>query len=138
MSPATEYKSTCSNSTAFDLFDIKKYKEEIQNAGLRKVSPRKLLQKRWLEPVLSLTEMWSSTQKSSEQIGTNFRVLPSVAGCNISVRLVPYQKADDIVNKLTTYLKFEFAKRHSPNSLRIQVLRTHDWWQGDTSSPLFT
>eukprot|EP01053_Blabericola_migrator_P008995 Blabericola_migrator_1__8994@NODE_478_length_8196_cov_107_510026_g372_i0_p1_GENE_NODE_478_length_8196_cov_107_510026_g372_i0NODE_478_length_8196_cov_107_510026_g372_i0_p1_ORF_typecomplete_len1542_score239_03GATase_4/PF13230_6/4_4e41GATase_4/PF13230_6/1_8e03Peptidase_M20/PF01546_28/1_6e34WD40/PF00400_32/0_54WD40/PF00400_32/0_12WD40/PF00400_32/4e07WD40/PF00400_32/2_8M20_dimer/PF07687_14/1_5e13GATase_6/PF13522_6/8_1e12WD40_like/PF17005_5/4_2e02WD40_like/PF17005_5/8e09ANAPC4_WD40/PF12894_7/7_2ANAPC4 len=137
MSPMTEYKSACSSATAFDLFDLSKYQRETQNAGLRKVAPRKLLQKRWLEPVLSITEIYNSAQQSTDQIGANFRILPSVVSCNISVRLVPDQNAKDVVAKLESYFQDKFKQRHSPNSLNITVLRTHDWWQGDTSSPLF-
>ena len=35
------------------------------------------------------------------------------------------------------HLEHEFSKRHSPNTLTVQVKKAAEWWLGDTNNALF-
>eukprot|EP01069_Polyplicarium_translucidae_P003421 Polyplicarium_translucidae@DN2303_c0_g1_i4.p2 len=115
-------------------FRIEDYKKELCDAGLRSAGRgAELLEKRWLEPTLSVTEIWSSTQSGSD-LGGSFRLIPSRVKCNLSIRFVPNQTADSLVDRVRHHLQHEFKKRRSPNALSIDVLVSHQWWSGSRDS----
>lgn len=122
-------KAICNPST---------YRHQVNNAGLRDGEALDVLKKRWLEPVLSITEVWSSNQEGSvTELGQTFRVIPSRASCNISIRSVPKQNTDELIRQVEDYLQSTFRSRCSPNHLSISVTNAFDWWTGDVTSRPF-
>lgn len=86
-----------------------------------------------MEPVLSVADISSSMGAKSHR---NYRVIPSWASCNISIRTVADQNSDHLITKLREILDQRFAVRQSCNTLRVEVIKSHPWWKGDPSSDL--
>eukprot|EP00922_Rhytidocystis_sp_ex-Travisia-forbesii_P053464 GHVS01079266.1.p1 GENE.GHVS01079266.1~~GHVS01079266.1.p1 ORF type:complete len:706 (-),score=136.47 GHVS01079266.1:165-1994(-) len=112
---------------------VEAYRRSVCNAGLRTSDGAALLRKRWMEPVISVTEIFTSTQ-SIEAAGTAFRVIPSKATANVSIRFVPDQCPIKLVDSLSAYVSELLQDRGSPHSLCTRVVNVGNWWLGDTNS----
>lgn len=66
-------------------------------------------------PTLDVNGMWSGYQGEGAKT-----VLPAVAGCKISMRLVPGQDPDDIAEKI----KLHFEK-HTPSTMKLDFRKLH-------------
>ncbi|CEM25860.1 unnamed protein product [Vitrella brassicaformis CCMP3155] len=63
-----------------------------------------------------------------------FRVIPCSAVCNLSIRFVPDQDANALVDRLTEHLTREFGRRASLNSLKLRVVSVGDAWIARTDT----
>ncbi|GAA5821143.1 hypothetical protein JCM11251_001983 [Rhodosporidiobolus azoricus] len=83
---------------------------------------------RWRRPALSVhkVEVPGPAQKT---------LIPNSAAASISIRIVPDQSLEDIVEKLKAHLRASFADLKTRNSLTIDINHVADWWLGDLSSP---
>ncbi|POY70603.1 hypothetical protein BMF94_6381 [Rhodotorula taiwanensis] len=83
---------------------------------------------RWRQPALSVhkVEVVGPAQKS---------LIPSAASAAVSVRIVPDQSLEAMIDKLTKHLEAAFATLRTENKLTIDITQTADWWLGDLESP---
>ncbi|GAA5904558.1 hypothetical protein JCM6882_004907 [Rhodosporidiobolus microsporus] len=90
--------------------------------------PMESLITRWRQPALSVhkVEVPGPAQKT---------LIPNSASASISIRIVPDQSLEDIVEKLKTHLRASFADLKTRNSLAIDINHVADWWLGDITSP---
>lgn len=93
------------------------------------------------QPATSLSARWrdpSLTIHNVEVSGPgNATVIPSTVKSHISIRIVPDQKMDVIVESLQTHLKSAFETLQSPNKLQVTIEHTADWWLGNLEDPYF-
>ena len=64
-------------------------------------------------------------------------MIPSTVRAQISVRIVPDQKMEEIVQSLQSHLENAFATLQSPNKLQVKIEHTADWWLGNLEDPYF-
>ncbi|GAA6037565.1 hypothetical protein JCM8097_006116 [Rhodosporidiobolus ruineniae] len=90
--------------------------------------PMESLITRWRQPALSVhkVELPGPAQKT---------LIPNAASASISIRIVPDQKLEDIVDKLKKHIRAAFAGLKTRNSLSIDINHVADWWLGDLTSP---
>ncbi|KAL1683459.1 hypothetical protein EV122DRAFT_201331 [Schizophyllum commune] len=93
------------------------------------------------QPASSLSARWrdpSLTIHNIEVSGPgNATVIPSTVRAQISVRIVPDQKMEEIVQSLQTHLENAFVTLQSPNKLLVKIEHTADWWLGNLEDPYF-
>ncbi|TFK70401.1 glutathione degradosome [Pluteus cervinus] len=92
--------------------------------------PASSLVSRWREPSLTVHTIEISGPKNST-------VIPGTVKAQISLRIVPDQDLDTIVQSLCDHLKNSFKGFDSPNKLDINVRHTADWWLGNLDDPWF-
>ncbi|GAA5998967.1 glutamine amidotransferase subunit DUG2 [Rhodotorula paludigena] len=92
------------------------------------MDPMKSLINRWRQPALSVhkVEVPGGAQKS---------LIPNSAFASVSLRIVPDQSLEDIVEKLKAHLRKSFAVLRTSNSISIEINHVADWWLGDVDSP---
>lgn len=88
------------------------------------------LVQRWSEPNLTIHNVKVPESKNTVTI-------PSIAEAAISIRIVPGQQADDIVNSLTLFIEKQFGKMKSTNRLEMVVGSKANAWLGNPSNALF-
>jgi acetylornithine deacetylase/succinyl-diaminopimelate desuccinylase-like protein len=157
-----------SEKATFDAIelDLEKYMKALGVTQLTASTPSEILDARWRQPALSVLHVdtahhgdskhafstvesdaesesvrhtWGHavTQHSLPRCG-GMSVIPKSASAIISIRFVPNQKAEELVLKLETHLKHEFAKRQSPNKLGFSLTKQGEWWLGDRSNELYS
>lgn len=67
---------------------------------------------------------------------TRFSVIPKTAVGNFSIRFVPQQDAQHLINCFKRHIDAEFAKLHSGNRVTVRVVSVGDWWEADPSSDM--
>ncbi|KAF4452510.1 di- and tripeptidase DUG2 [Fusarium albosuccineum] len=87
------------------------------------------LMARWREPNLTLHRYKVS--------GPDGSLVSSHASSHISLRLVPGQEVDSVIEALTTFLRNEFAELESQNRLTINVDNRAEPWLGDPTNAIF-
>lgn len=97
-------------------------------AGPAEVLKRSLMA-RWREPNLTIHRYRVS--------GPDGSLVSSHASANISIRLVPGQEVDQVVESLETFLRDEFEKAESTNSLTVRVDNKAEPWLGDPGNYIF-
>ncbi|GAA5984956.1 hypothetical protein JCM11641_005597 [Rhodosporidiobolus odoratus] len=90
--------------------------------------PMESLITRWRQPALSVhkVEVPGPAQKT---------LIPNCATASVSIRIVPDQRLDDIVEQLKAHLRACFDKLNTRNSLTVDINHVADWWLGDVTSP---
>ncbi|GJN94288.1 hypothetical protein Rhopal_007362-T1 [Rhodotorula paludigena] len=85
------------------------------------MDPMKSLINRWRQPALSVhkVEVPGGAQKS---------LIPNSAFASVSLRIVPDQSLEDIVEKLKAHLRKSFAVLRTSNSISIEINHVADWW----------
>uniref|UniRef100_A0A0G4GN72 Glutamine amidotransferase type-2 domain-containing protein n=1 Tax=Chromera velia CCMP2878 TaxID=1169474 RepID=A0A0G4GN72_9ALVE len=141
--------------------EIDAYRRGSGSAVLRAEKGVELLQKRWCEPSLSVTEIWTSTQEATaiapsdgggghlgraggpsaavcrhsvKRVGETFRVLPCRAVANVNIRFIPEQDPKRLISLLTSHVQHEFRKTRSKNKLEVRVEAVGDAWRGNLNS----
>lgn len=104
-------------------------------------SEEELLTARWCQPSLSVVDVRVGTAEDADtahyRFGpTRFSVIPRAAVGKVSVRFVPDQDAEELMDLLTAHMKHEFAKLRSGNSIRVRQHSVGDWWEACPSSVL--
>eukprot|EP00050_Salpingoeca_kvevrii_P022695 m.130709 g.130709 ORF g.130709 m.130709 type:complete len:1157 (-) comp9793_c1_seq2:1936-5406(-) len=112
-------------------YDVEEYRKSLGTEKLCINSAREILMARWRNPTLSIVSIDSSNMASL------YSVIPCRAAAKVSVRIVPYQRPEKIIECVRFHLNHEFSKLRSPNALSVEVLRSGDWWFGDAESKVF-
>ena len=104
-------------------------------------SEQELLTARWCQPALSVVDVRVGTAEDEDtahyRFGpTRFSVIPRAAVGKVSVRFVPDQSAETLIEHLTTHIHHEFAKLRSGNSISVKVHSVGDWWEANPGSEL--
>ncbi|KAF8334688.1 uncharacterized protein EI90DRAFT_2914698 [Cantharellus anzutake] len=94
----------------------------VHLAKLTGSSPHSISSK-WREPSLTIHSVTTSGSSHST-------VIPSSVRAQVSLRIVPDQSLADIIAGLELYLRSNFERLRSPNSIKIEIERTADWWLG--------
>lgn len=117
---------------------IQQYSSDVGCASLRSNRFDELIAQRWCDPCLTISEVWTSSQRSGGfKSGSIFRVLSGSAGLNISIRFVANQSADELFHLVSQHLQHEFKKRRSPNTLSIRKVADGKYWHGDLLARVF-
>ncbi|KAA8496877.1 putative di- and tripeptidase DUG2 [Porphyridium purpureum] len=107
----------------------------MQSTGVSKLissNSLEVLEARWAKPSLSITSVVTSNMTKV------FSVLPKSATARISVRLVPDQDPDKILELIKRYLEYEFGKLHSGNQVSIKCMNKGKWWLGNLHDEYYT
>ena len=123
-------------------FDRQAYLQHLGVSRLAADNDLDLLQKRWCQPCLSITELSTSAnavangaaaaaRSSTGRLGAISALIPQRAQATVAIRTVPNQSPEKLRAAVEQHLHFEFAKRRSPNQLRITCTKQGDWWLGD-------
>lgn len=98
-----------------------------KSSGLHHIRPKssaELLRRRWLQPSCTI-----NTVETSEN---GWSVIPKLASAKVSLRIVPHQDANKVIDAFTKHLEEEFAKLQSPgNSVAVTVVHNKEWWISD-------
>ncbi|KAG2445688.1 hypothetical protein HXX76_000296 [Chlamydomonas incerta] len=97
---------------------------------------RDLLVTRWCRPSLSVVDMRPGAAHAAEPATTSYRfgptrfsVIPKAAQGKVSVRFVPNQDADTLVEKLRQHVHKSFAALGSSNCIDLHVEARGNWWE---------
>ncbi|GIL70254.1 hypothetical protein Vretifemale_1091 [Volvox reticuliferus] len=103
---------------------------------------RDLLVTRWCRPSLSVVDMRPGAGQQSAPTSTCYRfgptrfsVIPKAAQGKVSVRFVPDQDADKLVNCLRSHVERSFAELGSSNKIDLHVEARGNWWEVRQGSP---
>ncbi|GFR43583.1 hypothetical protein Agub_g4680, partial [Astrephomene gubernaculifera] len=111
---------------------------------------RDLLVTRWCRPSLSVVDMrpgqqqpaGGQQQQQAEPASTCYRfgptrfsVIPKAAQGKVSVRFVPNQDADQLVDCLRRHLQRSFSALGSSNTIDLHVEARGNWWEARPGSP---
>ncbi|KAL6762356.1 hypothetical protein V8C86DRAFT_1825219 [Haematococcus lacustris] len=111
-------------------------------------STRELLAARWARPSLSIVDMrpsaspapsGSAERSACYRFGpTRFSVIPKTAVAKISVRYVPSQDPNTLLQQIRQHLHQQFASLGSANSVAVHVDALGHWWEADVRSRWMT
>jgi len=107
------------------------HRETLHQGTVQTSSSDGLLKARWFTPSLSVTSLTTSNTTDL------FSVIPTKACAKVTIRTVPDQTPNQVIDALTSYLESEFRKLHSPNELSVKIQNVGDWWLGDPTSAAF-
>jgi len=104
-----------------------RFKRSIGAPALHGESGYTTLERIWTRPTLDINGIWSGFTGEGAKT-----VIPAVANAKISMRLVPHQKPDEIVGKLTRHFKSV-----APKSVKVEIRDLHggDAWVAPTDHP---
>ena len=118
-------------------FDIEEYRRLTGLPQLTSTSARELLTNRWCNPSLSIVSIVASSQETTSGLRfgvygpTRYSVIPHSVRGQVSIRFVPRQNADDLLEQVRNHIAHEFGKLRSANRARIEVENVSSWWFGD-------
>ena len=104
-------------------------------------SERELLTARWCQPALSVVDVRVGTAADADtahyRFGpTRFSVIPRAAVGKVSIRFVPDQDAEVLIEHIKNHIHHEFAKLRSGNTISVKVHSIGDWWEANPGSEL--
>lgn len=88
------------------------------------------LMRRWREASLTIHRFQTSGPD-------NATIIPRLAKCALSMRLVPNQEASQVAKALVEYMESEFKKLNSNNYLTITIDHQAEPWLGDWTNEIF-
>ncbi|KAI3654271.1 hypothetical protein MP228_000990 [Amoeboaphelidium protococcarum] len=85
------------------------------------------LKAKWREPTFTIHQI---------QVGTNLSntIIPRQVTAHVSMRIVPNQQMDDVIQKLEQYLKNQFLQLKTRNTLTLTVSHRANWWLGKVAA----
>jgi di- and tripeptidase len=89
-----------------------------------------MLMAKWRFPTLTVHNIEVSGPSSNT-------VIPRSCKALVSMRIVPDQDLNDVINKFQRYIKRVFVELQSTNTLTITVGHRANWWLGNTVSKYF-
>lgn len=108
-------------------FNVESYKKQL---GVTKLtsedSKEKILMGRWREPTISMTGITCSIANAS--------IIPKRAAARVSVRTVPDQDPQTMLELLVKHVEKEFAALETTNTLNIEEKANVPWWLGDITN----
>ncbi|KIY51502.1 Zn-dependent exopeptidase, partial [Fistulina hepatica ATCC 64428] len=93
-------------------------------------SESECLARRWCEPAMMVHNIDISGPK-------NATVIPSHVSAQVSIRIVPDQCMEKILDGLQPFLHSSFEKLGSPNKLDVHIDKKTDRWLGELNDPCF-
>jgi di- and tripeptidase len=84
----------------------------------------------WREPSLSIHSITAA--------GPSKTLIPSWATASLSIRIVPDQALDTMVESLEAHLQKSFSSLRTRNTMDVSISHTAAWWLGSLTSPYFT
>lgn len=93
---------------------------------------KKILMNRWRYPSLSLHGIQGSFDGDGAKT-----VIPRKVTGKFSIRLVPHQTPEKVEKLVIKYVEELFAKRNSPNKMKVFMFHGGRPWVSDPSSPNF-
>ncbi|KAL5524589.1 hypothetical protein ACEPAF_9729 [Sanghuangporus sanghuang] len=92
--------------------------------------PASVFSAKWREPSFSIHSLEVSGPG-------NPTVIPAKVKAKISLRIVPNQHLDTIIQSLREYLFTSFEALKSPNKIELNIDNATDWWLGDVEGSWF-
>ncbi|KAJ1657318.1 hypothetical protein IWQ61_003260 [Dispira simplex] len=89
------------------------------------------LMSRWRYPTLTVHKLDVSGPQSQESI------IPRCAQAAISMRVVPNQVIETIVDQFTSHVKNLFDALDTSSRLEVSIRNSASWWLGDTNNQYF-
>nr|XP_054929840.1 cytosolic non-specific dipeptidase-like [Dermacentor andersoni] len=105
------------------LFDLDTYRENLGVPQLTEKDKVEALKRIWYCPSLSIHGIQGAYSGSGEKA-----VIPGHVIGKFSVRTVPYQRSEKVCELITKHLESEFAKRNSPNRLKVTMTTSCEPW----------
>uniref|UniRef100_A0A3P8XHF6 Peptidase M20 dimerisation domain-containing protein n=1 Tax=Esox lucius TaxID=8010 RepID=A0A3P8XHF6_ESOLU len=113
-------------------FDIESYKSKIGVSQLMYNNKVDLLAHRWRYPTVTV----HGIEGAFSAPGTK-TVIPAKVIAKFSIRQVPNMDPAVVKKQVTDYLNSVFAKRKSPNKLKVTMVIGAKPWLADTKHPLY-
>ncbi|KAK8783272.1 hypothetical protein V5799_015387 [Amblyomma americanum] len=113
-------------------FSRNAYREELGVGVLPHEDKKETLMHRWRCPSLSIHGIHGDYCGPGEKA-----VIPGRVTGKFSVRTVPYQKSQKVCECVTRHVEREFARRNSPNKLKITASTCSEPWIVDPRSAHF-
>ncbi|XP_056142223.1 cytosolic non-specific dipeptidase [Lampris incognitus] len=113
-------------------FDIDDYKSKIGVSQLMYNNKVDLLAHRWRYPTVSIHGIEGAFSASGSKT-----VIPAKVTAKFSIRQVPNMDPAMVKKQVTDYLHSVFAKRKSPNKLKVTMIIGAKPWLADPSHPLY-
>ncbi|CAG9463974.1 unnamed protein product [Pedinophyceae sp. YPF-701] len=118
-------------------FSLAEYQAAIGVPALSITSSvAEMLFQRWGQPSLSIVDVRLSGGEYYQYGPTRFSVIPCRAVGKVSIRFVPRQSAQELIDALRTHVNHEFHKLRSANNISVTEHSFGGWWQADVSSEL--
>jgi len=123
-------------------FSTEGYRHACGVPALSHASEAEVLRARWCRPSMSLVDVVTGADgiEGSQHTAlgpTRFSVIPHNAVGKVSVRFVPNQKAEVLMDHFRRHVTHEFEKLHSANELTVHVHNIGDYWMGSKDSGFF-
>ncbi|XP_061838852.1 cytosolic non-specific dipeptidase [Nerophis lumbriciformis] len=113
-------------------FDVDHYKNKIGVDQLMYNNKVDLLAHRWRYPTVSI----HGIEGAFSDAGTK-TVIPAKVTAKFSIRQVPNMEPSTVEKQVTDYLHSMFAKRRSPNTLKVQMVIGAKPWLADPQNILY-
>lgn len=113
-------------------FDVENFKNKIGTDGLMYDTKEGILSHRWRYPSLSIHGIEGAFSASGSKT-----VIPAKVTAKFSIRQVPDMDPPTVEKQVTTYLNDMFAKRKTPNKLKVTMIIGAKPWLADVSDPLY-
>ncbi|KAM8847139.1 cytosolic non-specific dipeptidase [Synchiropus picturatus] len=113
-------------------FDMENYKNKIGVSQLMYSNKVDLLAHRWRYPTVSI----HGIEGAFSDPGTK-TVIPAKVTAKFSIRQVPNMDPAQVKKQVTDYLHSVFAKRKSPNKLKVTMVIGAKPWLAETNHPLY-
>ncbi|EDO43252.1 predicted protein [Nematostella vectensis] len=111
-------------------FNMDEYREDIGTSKLMHETKEELLMHRWRYPSLSIHGIEGAFYEPGAKT-----VIPRKVIGKFSIRLVPNQIPDEIINHVITYLNKVHADRGSPNPVKVSCGHGGKPWMSDFDHP---
>ncbi|XP_066572172.1 cytosolic non-specific dipeptidase [Amia ocellicauda] len=113
-------------------FDMENYRKKIGVDRLMYSTKEDVLAHRWRYPTVSIHGIEGAFSASGSKT-----VIPAKVIAKFSIRQVPDMDPSVVEKQVTDYLNAMFAKRNSPNKLRVQMIIGAKPWVADINDPLY-
>ena len=113
-------------------FDFAAYVDKVGESVLASDTVSEVLRKRWLLPSASVHGIHAGGNTRSGS------VIPKGCCANLSIRIVPDQEMEDVIEKVRTHIETLFGELGTRNELSVSVDQAGPWWLSDPQSDLFS
>ncbi|XP_072572987.1 cytosolic non-specific dipeptidase [Paramormyrops kingsleyae] len=113
-------------------FDLDDYKQKIGVDGLMYNTKEDVLARRWRHPTVSIHGIEGAFSASGSKT-----VIPAKVTGKFSIRQVPNMDPKEVEKQVKGHLEDVFAKRGSPNKLKVSMVIGAKPWLADIQHPLY-
>ncbi|XP_048882902.1 cytosolic non-specific dipeptidase-like [Brienomyrus brachyistius] len=129
VAPLTDEERAMFHSIEFDMDD---YKQKIGVDGLMYNTKEDVLAHRWRHPTVSIHGIEGAFSASGSKT-----VIPAKVTGKFSIRQVPNMEPKEVEKQVKAHLEDAFAKRGSPNKLKVSMVIGAKPWLADIQHPLY-